>query len=174
MAYYNVMKITNVDPLHELYVKHFAVKANAINYAKDLYVRAQNKKNKIHYRVVDDIANKEVWTSVKQKKKNQAMQNPVLAKLNTVLDEDRRITIRRESDMVHHPNHYGGDTTYEVIKVLQAWLTREEFIGFLKGNSIKYNARAGKKNSMEEDHKKAAWYDQYLSDFLAGKKELPQ
>jgi hypothetical protein len=31
------------------------------------------------------------------------------------------------SDDVNHPNHYGGDTTYEVIKVLRAWLTPDEF-----------------------------------------------
>jgi hypothetical protein len=29
-----------------------------------------------------------------------------------------------------------------VIKVLESWLTPEEFVGFLKGNVIKYQARA--------------------------------
>ncbi|MBB2841420.1 UNVERIFIED_ORG: hypothetical protein GGE64_005203 [Rhizobium etli] len=46
-------------------------------------------------------------------------------------------------EVVNHPAHYGGeDNPYEVIKVLENWLTREEFIGALKFNIIKYQARA--------------------------------
>ena len=70
-------------------------------------------------------------------------------------------------DNVNHPGHYGGDTVYEVIKVLEVWLTPEEFVGFLKGNIIKYTARARKKASLE-DHKKALWYAQRLADFESG------
>ncbi len=67
---------------------------------------------------------------------------------------------------VDHPQHYGGaDNPYEVIKVLEAWMTREQFIGFLKGNVIKYQARADKKNG-GEDHAKAAWYANYLGEFV--------
>lgn len=59
------------------------------------------------------------------------------------------------SDAVDHPAHYGGDTTYEVIKVLEAW-----GLGFHLGNTVKYIARAGKKNPAKEieDLKKARWY----------------
>jgi hypothetical protein len=70
---------------------------------------------------------------------------------------------------VDHPEHYGGaDNTYEVIKVLEAWLTVEEFAGFLKGNIIKYNARANKKNGLE-DLRKAQWYQDYLVSWSKGK-----
>jgi hypothetical protein len=70
------------------------------------------------------------------------------------------------AEAVNHPDHYGGaDNPYEVIKVLEAWLTREEFIGALKFNIIKYNARALKKNG-EQDYAKAAWYSAYLDDFV--------
>ena len=57
---------------------------------------------------------------------------------------------------VDHPAHYGGDTTYEVIKVLEAW----KLDSFCLGNTIKYIARAGKKNGADEldDLKKARWY----------------
>lgn len=66
---------------------------------------------------------------------------------------------------VDHPAHYGGaDNPYEVIKVLEAWLTPEELKGFLKGNVIKYLARAGKKGSAKEDEAKAAWYAKYLAE----------
>jgi hypothetical protein len=56
---------------------------------------------------------------------------------------------------VDHPSHYGGDTTYEAIKVIEAW-----GLGFHLGNAVKYIARAGKKPGAEEleDLKKSQWY----------------
>ena len=58
-------------------------------------------------------------------------------------------------EAVNHPNHYGGDTPYEVIKVLDAW-----GLGFSLGNAIKYIARAGKKDPSKtvEDLRKAIFY----------------
>jgi len=65
----------------------------------------------------------------------------------------------------------GGDH-YKKLKVqpwdaMEAWLTEEEFRGFLKGNIIKYLARA---NSGKEDHnlmiEKAAHYQQKLDEML--------
>lgn len=64
------------------------------------------------------------------------------------------------SDPVNHPNHYGGDTTYEAIKVIEAW-----GLGFSLGNLVKYVARAGKKDPVKEleDLKKARFYlDRYI------------
>lgn len=70
------------------------------------------------------------------------------------------------SEQVDHPAHYGGaDDPYEVIKVLRAWLSRDEFIGFLKGNIIKYQARAAKKSGAQ-DYAKSAWYAAYLDGFM--------
>lgn len=54
---------------------------------------------------------------------------------------------------INHPNHYGGDTTYEAIKVIEAW-----DLSFHLGNSVKYICRAGKKGSYIEDLEKAKWY----------------
>ncbi len=58
-------------------------------------------------------------------------------------------------ETVDHPAHYGGaDNPYEAIKVIEAWE-----LGFHLGNTIKYLARAGKKNGrMLEDLRKARWY----------------
>lgn len=55
----------------------------------------------------------------------------------------------------NHPQHYGGDTTYEVIKVIRAW-----GLGFSLGNAVKYIGRAGKKDPAKhlEDLRKAVWY----------------
>lgn len=66
------------------------------------------------------------------------------------------------SDQVRHPAHYGGDTTYEAIKVIEAWE-----LGFHLGNTVKYISRAGKKDQTKEleDLEKAAWYLQrYLNE----------
>jgi len=46
--------------------------------------------------------------------------------------------------------------------VMEAVLTREEFIGFLKGNIIKYSLRQGKKDSPDAD--KALHYMQKLKE----------
>lgn len=68
-------------------------------------------------------------------------------------------------EKVNHPSHYGGaDNPYEVIKVLRAWLTPEEYRGFLKGNIIKYLARSTKKGVRVEDQQKAAWYARALEE----------
>lgn len=56
-------------------------------------------------------------------------------------------------ETVNHPQHYGGDTTYEAIKVIEAW-----GLGFCLGNTVKYIARADHKNNRLEDLKKARWY----------------
>lgn len=56
---------------------------------------------------------------------------------------------------INHPSHYGGDTPYEAIKVIEAWN-----LGFCLGNTIKYISRAGKKDPAKEieDLEKAKWY----------------
>lgn len=69
------------------------------------------------------------------------------------------------AEQVNHPGHYGGDTTYETIKVLEAWLTPEEYIGFLKGNSIKYQSRHRQKGGAQ-DLEKSLWYQQRLDEFV--------
>ena len=81
---------------------------------------------------------------------------------------DQRIEPKPET--VNHPNHYGGDTPYEVIKVLRCWFTEEQFEGFLVGNAIKYLARYRKKNGLE-DVQKAVFYSKYLEEFLHEKAE---
>lgn len=60
-----------------------------------------------------------------------------------------------ENESINHPEHYGGDNTYEAIKVIEAWE-----LDFSLGNTIKYISRAGKKDKAKEieDLKKALWY----------------
>ena len=50
--------------------------------------------------------------------------------------------------------------------VMQAVLTHDEFLGFLKGNIIKYSMRAGRKDG-SDDAGKARHYMQKLDEELA-------
>lgn len=60
-----------------------------------------------------------------------------------------------KGEKVNHPQHYGGDVVYEVIKVLHAWgLEKNAYLW----NAVKYIARAGKKNDYLEDLKKSRFY----------------
>lgn len=41
---------------------------------------------------------------------------------------------------------------------MEAWMTKEQFAGFLRGNAIKYLARAGSKGDAVVDYQKARHY----------------
>ena len=68
--------------------------------------------------------------------------------------------MKTKGDMVNHPSHYKLKDGLEAIDVIKATLTEEEFIGFCKGNALKYQFRAGKKDQAKttEDYKKAIFY----------------
>lgn len=71
------------------------------------------------------------------------------------------------TEAVNHPAHYGGkDNPYETIKVLEARLTREEFIGAMKFQVYKYNDRALMKGDELENYEKAAFYQNYLVAYV--------
>ena len=72
-----------------------------------------------------------------------------------------------EKDAVNNPSHYttGG---IECIDAMQAMLSREEFIGYLRGNVFKYQWRYQHKNGIE-DLKKAQWYANRLIELESGK-----
>lgn len=85
--------------------------------------------------------------------------------------ERKGCIVKKPVETVNHPAHYGGDTTYETIKVLRAWLTPEQYAGFLLGNSLKYLSRVGKKSDAVEDASKAKWYAEAYIQFLKETKE---
>jgi hypothetical protein len=68
-------------------------------------------------------------------------------------------------DMVNSPAHYvkGGIETIDFIK---AKLTHEQYIGYLRGNVLKYSSRLGEKGNISEDAGKLAWYSRELADAL--------
>lgn len=79
--------------------------------------------------------------------------NPDPVAYNSSLRVERRTEDREDPEVVNHPQHYGGDTTYEAIKVIEAW-----GLGFHLGNVVKYISRWDKKGDAVENLKKAQWY----------------
>lgn len=72
----------------------------------------------------------------------------------------------KAEDVVNNPSHYKGNKGIETIDFIENVLTREEFIGYLRGNVIKYQSRANLKSRKEEDLKKAQWYSNKLVEVL--------
>ena len=69
-----------------------------------------------------------------------------------------------EVEQVNHPAHYGGaDNTYEAVKVIEAWS-----LGFNLGNTVKYIARAGKKDAALQDLKKALALNRHIQGVIGG------
>jgi len=68
-------------------------------------------------------------------------------------------------DPVNSPAHYteGG---IECIDYLRAKLSVEEYMGFLRGNAIKYLTRMNDKGQPIEDVEKAIWYLRRLLSLL--------
>ena len=62
-----------------------------------------------------------------------------------------------ESKLVHSPSHYTGGNI-ECIDAIESALTPEQFIGFCRGNAMKYLWRSGRKENTVQDLQKAQWY----------------
>ena len=60
--------------------------------------------------------------------------------------------IEDEKEMVNHPSHY-NQGKFEAIDVIEDWQ-----LNFNLGNTVKYISRAGHKDDIVQDLKKALWY----------------
>jgi hypothetical protein len=69
------------------------------------------------------------------------------------------------NDFVKSPKHYSFFDS-EVIDIIRSSMTKEQFIGYCKGNSIKYRLRAGKKDDALQDIMKAEEYELYYRDMV--------
>ena len=61
------------------------------------------------------------------------------------------------NDNVNHPAHYTAGNI-ECIEAIKESMTHRAFMGYCKGNVIKYLWRYENKNNPLEDLKKARWY----------------
>lgn len=73
------------------------------------------------------------------------------------------------SDLVNSPSHYNHGNI-ETIDFIKESLSKEEYIGYLRGNIIKYQSRANYKNNKKEDLEKANWYSNKLMEVLKDEK----
>jgi hypothetical protein len=69
------------------------------------------------------------------------------------------------NDFVKNPKHYSFFDT-EVIDIIRSSMTPEQFIGYCKGNAIKYRLRAGKKDDALQDILTAEQYELYYMDMV--------
>lgn len=67
------------------------------------------------------------------------------------------VSVEDGADMVNNPSHY-ADSAIECIDAIAASMSRDAFLGYLKGNIQKYVWRYEKKAKPAEDLKKARWY----------------
>ena len=66
-----------------------------------------------------------------------------------------------QEDVVNHPAHYAETGGVECIEAIEAQLTTEEYLGYLRGNCVKYLWRWRHKGGVV-DLNKASWYLQRL------------
>ncbi len=62
--------------------------------------------------------------------------------------------------------HYELWHEYETIDTIKTVLTPDEYIGFLKGNILKYQLRLGKKDNVEKEVIKIKDYQRELNSIL--------
>ena len=67
---------------------------------------------------------------------------------------------------VNSPAHYAAQGDIECIDAMESMLTREEIIGYLRGNSFKYRWRCRSKGNAIKDLRKAQWYENRLLSIL--------
>lgn len=79
---------------------------------------------------------------------------------------DKHFNGTRADDLQISGNHY-KDMAIQPWELMEAVLTHDEFVGFLKGNIIKYSLRAGRKDG-SDDLGKARHYMMKLKEVQHG------
>lgn len=82
--------------------------------------------------------------------------------------------IHTEVDKVpeNYDAHYQGDV--QPIEVMQSSMSTEAFMGFLRGNIIKYACRLGKKDDVAKETTKILRYAEWLDKVAKGEKVNPR
>lgn len=75
-------------------------------------------------------------------------------------------TVSQRLDEISKAPHYNTGVFEEVIEMAKKLFTPEEVMGFMKINSFKYRLRAGYKDDIEKDIKKALQYEKMYLEYL--------
>ena len=92
----------------------------------------------------------------KVRKEAQAWANRPVGRCRTVPIDEASLPDFLIEDTVNHPSHYASGEI-ECIDAMEAMLTPEQFIGYLRGNAFKYQWRYENKGGIT-DLEKAQWY----------------
>lgn len=79
---------------------------------------------------------------------------------------------KQETSTENFDEHYQSE--HQPIEVMQSNMTPEEFVGFLKGNIIKYVCRLGKKDEPAKEAAKIRRYSEWLEKAIKGEKINPR
>lgn len=92
----------------------------------------------------------------------------------TLPEEQLAHVKREEADRVpeHYDAHYLGDV--QPIELMQSVMSPEAFMGFLRGNIIKYASRLGKKDDVAKETTKILRYAEWLDKAAKGEKINPR
>lgn len=74
--------------------------------------------------------------------------------------------VEMQEDAGYYDNHYQGNI--QPIEIMQEQMTPEAFMGFLRGNIIKYACRVGKKDGLEKETAKILRYAEWLHEVAKG------
>jgi len=79
--------------------------------------------------------------------------------------------MKKTYDTVNNPVHYNTGNI-ECIDAMEAMLSKEEFIGYLRGNSFKYRWRMRHKGRAVQDLQKSQWYENKLLSIIESDKQV--
>ena len=82
-----------------------------------------------------------------------------------LIDQEDQHNNYPKFDSVSKPEHYNNGNM-ECIEAIEGMLDHDEYIGYLRGNSLKYRWRYRYKGKPIEDLRKAEWYERRLMDYL--------
>ena len=126
-------------------------------------------------KTIDD-ATPEEWNRINKWHRNGPDQHPLFPTKDENMPEAKMAkSYTRQGDKfktawgdddVNNPTHYADQGAVECIDAMESMLSREEFIGFLRGNSFKYRWRCRSKDNAVKDLRKAHWYENRLLALL--------
>ena len=135
-----------------------------------------------------DDATPEAWDRINKWHRNGPDQHPLFPTkddpkmLGDLLKEDYKLAEEKMTDSytrqgykfktswgnedVNSPAHYAQQGNIECIDAMESMMSREEIIGYLRGNSFKYRWRFRSKGNAIKDLRKAHWYENRLLTIL--------
>jgi len=141
-----------------------------------------------------DDESPEAWNRINKWHRNGPDQHPLFPTkdnpemLGDLLKEDYKLAEEKMTDSytrqgykfktswgdddVNSPAHYSSQGDIECIDAMESMMSREEIIGYLRGNSFKYRWRCRDKGNAVKDLRKAQWYENRLLELLKAQETL--